>query len=373
MRLLSVLLLVPFALGAKTVTDVTTDAELAKALSQLQPHTTLRIHPGTYRAGWSVRGIDHLTVEGSDPKNPPHFEGGNQAWHFSKCSHLTLRHLRCSGHKQNGINIDDGGDLETPATQIRLDHLVVEDIGPRGNFDGIKCSGLDDLRITNCHITGWGGQAIDFVGCHNAVIAQCRFTGKDGFSQTTGPQFKGGSSDIRIEHCTMINAGQRPIQAGGSTGMPYFRPPGAKYEARNVTIQHNTIVGGMCAVGFTGVDGAEFSRNTIVHPDKWVLRILQETTAPGFSPCRNVEFHHNIIVFHRAKVRGVANIGAHTAPETFRFHHNLWFASDQPDRSQPTLPVPETDALHGIDPKLDPVTHRPHNSTARTLITPKPG
>jgi hypothetical protein len=372
MRILCLLLLLPFPLGAITIHDIRSDEDLARALARLKPHSILKIRPGSYRGGWSVRGVDHLTVEGTDPDNPPHFRGGSQAWHFSRCSHLTLRHLRTSGHQHNGINIDDGGELENPARHIRLEHLTVTDVGPRGNTDAIKCSGIDDLQIKNCTIAGWGGQAIDFVGCHNALIAHCTITGKDGYSQTTGPQFKGGSSDIVIEDCMLVDAGMRPIQAGGSTGMPYFRPPGAKYEARDITIRRNTIIGGMCAVAFTGVDGAEFSRNTIIRPDKWVLRILQETTAPGFPPCRNVEFHHNIIVFQRAKVRGVANIGSNTAAGTFRFRHNLWFASDNPERSRPSLPAPESDGFYGIDPKLDPATHRPGSPKARALLKEVP-
>ena len=34
----------------------------------------------------------------------------------------------------------------------------------------------------------------------------------------------GGSSDIVLEHCTLVNAGMRPVQAGGSTGMAYDHP-----------------------------------------------------------------------------------------------------------------------------------------------------
>lgn len=367
-RLLALLAMGSLPLGAARVLEVANDAELAKALGGLTPHTTIRIGPGTYRGAWSVSGVDHLTVEAADPAHPPVFKGGSQAWHFSRCSHLTLRHLHASGQRHNGINIDDGGERANPTTHVRLEHLTVTDVGPRGNFDAIKCSGLDNLRITHCTISGWGGQAIDFVGCHDAVISHCTITGKDGYTQTTGPQFKGGSSNVTIEHCTLTHAGMRPIQAGGSTGMPYFRPPGAKFEARDITIRDNTIIGGMCAVAFTGVDGAVFARNTVINPDKWVLRILQETTAPGFPPCRNVEFHHNIIVFQRARVRGVANIGAHTAPETFRFHHNLWFASDQPARSRPVLPAPESDAVHGVDPQLDPQSRRPGAPGARALL-----
>lgn len=369
MRLFSFFLLPALCVPASgQVITVEGDDELRKAVSSLKDGTTLKIKAGDYRGGWSVKGIRGLTVEAADPKNPPHFKNGNLGWQFSRCADLTVRNLRVSGQRHNGLNIDDGGLREKPVTGVRLIGLKVSEIGPKGNFDGIKCSGIDDLVIKDCEISGWGGQAIDFVGCHRAVISDCRFLGRPGYSQHTGPQFKGGSSDIVIERCYFKYAGMRPIQAGGSTGMPYFRPPGAKYEARKIIIRKNHIIGGMCAVAFTGVDGATFERNVIVKPDKWVLRILQETTAPGFPPCRNVKFEQNVIVFDRARVRGVTNIGSNTAPKTFEFTKNLWYATDRPDRSKPNLPVAETGGIYDQDPRIDAKTQLPTAAKAKALL-----
>jgi hypothetical protein len=47
------------------------------------------------------------------------------------------------------------------------------------------------------------------------------------------------------------------------------------------------------------------------------------------------------------------NVGPNTAPQSFTFAHNLWFAADQPERSQPDLPVVESGAVVGRDPGLD--------------------
>lgn len=316
-------------------------AGLKDALRGLAPGDTLRIAPGDYPGGHFVERIANLTIEALDPAKPPHFIGGNQAWHFVRCPGLTLRRIRVSGQKANGINIDDGGERSSPVDGILLDSLEVSDIGPNGNFDAIKCSGLRNLTIRDCRISGWGGQAIDLVGCRKALITGCTITGKPGFSQNTGPQFKGGCEDVVIEKCHLKDAGQRPVQAGGSTGMDYFRPPGATFEARRIVIRDNVIEGGMCACAFTGVDGAEFTGNTIRNPDKWIFRILQETKAPGFPPCRNVLVANNSFVFQRSKVRDEINIGPDTAPETFRFENNRWLAEDRPGASKPKLPVEE--------------------------------
>lgn len=339
------------AVACAGVVEVKDAAALKAALAVLKPATTLKIAPGDYPGGWSVSGIGDLTVEAADAERPPHFHGGSNAWQFSRCPGLTLRHLRCSGQTQNGFNVDDGGKLDRPVTQVKLERLRVEDIGPVGNFDGIKCSGIDRMEIRDCEVAGWGGQAIDLVGCHQVLITGCTFTGKEGFSQHTGPQFKGGCEDIRLEKCRLIHAGPRPIQAGGSTGMDFFRPPGAKYEARRISISGNLIEGGECAAAFTGVDGVEFRDNRILFPEKWIFRILQETRAEGFPPCGHAVVAGNSIVFRRGDLKEALNIGEGTAPETFLFEKNRWFAEDRPEQSRLKLPVEEVGGIYGVDPR----------------------
>jgi hypothetical protein len=343
--------------GPSPVTVVRDDAQLKAAVATLRPGSIVRLAPGTYQSGRFV-GNAHgtaeqpIVIEGLDPRRPPLFEGGTQAWHFSGVSHLVLRWLHCRGQQHNGLNLDDAGNFEKPGHHISLENLRIEDTGPQGNFDAIKCSGLDDLKIDRCHISGWGGQAIDFVGCHRAEIARCVITGKPGFSQHTGPQFKGGSSDVWIHHCRLENAGGRPIQAGGSTGTAFFRPANAAFEAARIRIEDNTILGGECAVAFTGVRDASFTGNTIIGPGKWILRILQESREARFARCGKVDFARNTIVFDRAAIREAANIGPDTEPQTFRFTANRWFARDDPARSTLPLPVPEKDGTYGVDPKL---------------------
>lgn len=327
-------------------------ASLRAALSKVMDGATLRLAAGEYPGGHAIKDVTNLTIEAADPGQPPHFRGGTSAWHFSGCSGLKLRHLRVSGQSHNGLNLDDGGRAERPMKDVTLEHLDIHDIGPKGNFDGLKCSGLEDVAIRNCTIEGWGGQAIDLVGCHRIVISECKFTGKPTHSQASGVQCKGGSEDVTIEKSQFVNAGQRPINAGGSTGLAYFRPAFAKYEARRVIIRKNVISGSLCACAFTGVDGAEFTDNTILFPEKWVFRILQETMDDGFVPCRHVLIESNAIVFRRSQVSVEVNIGAKTAPETFRFAKNRWFAEDRPDRSRPQLPSEEKDGIYGRDPHL---------------------
>lgn len=348
MRLLSSFLLLLLAVPAAGEDIVIrTPDELRTALGALKPGTTLKLAPGDYPGGHHVSSLPDLTIEALDATKPPHFKGGTTGWQFSRCPNLTLRHLHISGQTGNGLNLDDGGKLDQPVTGITIEHVDISDIGPKGNHDGIKCSGLDKLAIRQCTVTGWGGQAIDFVGCHDALITGCTFLGKKGFSASAGVQLKGGTSDVVVELCHFVNAGERPINAGGSTGLEFFRPQGAKHEAARLTLRGNLIENSPCGVAFVGVDGAEFSGNSILWPTKWIFRILQETKAPGFVPCRNVVVKDNRIVFRREQVKVEVNIGPGTAAETFRFEGNHWIAEDRPQASKPKLPVVETGGVYG--------------------------
>ncbi len=343
--------------AAERVVRVADDAALRQVLRAAQPGTRIVIAPGKYRPevyAANLKGTAEapIIIEGADAKDKPLFQGGRQGLHFSDCTHLTLRNIAISGQSINGINIDDGGSFNTPSHHITLESVDVFDVGPSGNHDPIKLSGIDDLTIRGCRIEGWGGQAIDMVGCHRGLIENCTFQGKQGFSQDAGPQTKGGSSDITIRNCTFINAAGRGVNAGGSTSLTVFRPKGAKYEAKNITVEGCRFVGCQAPIAFVGVDGAVFRYNTIYHPDKWIIRILQETREPGFVACRNGRFERNLVVFRSRQVQIHVNIGTATDPASFSFRENFWFCEDQPARSRPGLPAREENGVYGVDPKL---------------------
>jgi len=44
----------------------------------LKSGVTLKIESGDYPGGYHVEGVDKLTIEALDPKNPPHFKGGSK-------------------------------------------------------------------------------------------------------------------------------------------------------------------------------------------------------------------------------------------------------------------------------------------------------
>jgi len=339
--------------------EVTNRRELLSAVSQAKPGTKILIAAGEYRGGLTFTDLigtkeKPIVLQAADPDHPPIFVGGGSGIHLRRPAHVALRNLVFTGATGNGLNIDDGGDPQNPAREILLDRLQVRNVGPKGNRDGIKLSGVDRFVIERCLVERWGesGSAIDMVGCHDGEIRHCEFKYRNDISGN-GVQTKGGSADITIRRCRFENAGSRALNLGGSTGRDYFRPRDANYEAKNITVEDCTLIGSMSPVAFVGVDGATVRHNTIYRPQRWVIRILQESRGSDFIPCRNGIFAKNIIVFRSDEVRTVVNVGGQTSPETFRFANNHWYCLDQPRLSQRLgLPTPETEGTYGENPRF---------------------
>ncbi|MBL9148812.1 MAG: right-handed parallel beta-helix repeat-containing protein [Phycisphaerae bacterium] len=337
--------------------EVRTLDELRVAASGAKPGDTILCAPGAYGAfaaeGWQGTDGAPIRLGALDPTKPPVFERG---MHLSRCEHIELANLVVRGAPANGINIDDGGTITQPSRHVRLVNVVVEDVGGRANADGIKLSGVDDVTLERCTVRRWGrgGSAVDMVGCHRATIDRCTFEDDPKDLASTGVQAKGGSSDVTIRRSRFVHAGQRAVNAGGSTGRDFFRPALAETgnaEARRVTIEDCTFVGSLAPFAFVGVDGAIARHNTIYLPTKWVFRLLQESTGPAFVPSGNVELSRNLVVYRRGDRLPLVNVGPNTAPDTVRLDATYWFAIDEPGAPPPAgLPIRETNAVGGRDP-----------------------
>jgi hypothetical protein len=157
---------------------------------------------------------------------------------------------------------------------------------------------------------------------------------------------------VVVADCRFEEAGERAVNIGGSTGLEFFRPAGAKYEAKDVTVEGCTFIGSAAAVAFVGVDGSVARGNVIYRPRRWAFRILQENTGAGMAPSRNGRFERNIVAFRSDEMTVAVNVGPGTAPETFNVSRNAWYCMDDPDRSRVELPMAESEELYGINPRF---------------------
>jgi hypothetical protein len=336
--------------------DVKDDAGLRRAIAEARPGTTIRVAPGDYAGGVYARDLhgaagEPIVIRAADPAHPPAFRGGSFAFQISRASHVELRDLVVEKATDNGINIDDGGELTKPSHHIVLAGLTIRDVGPDGNHDGVKLSGLADFRVEGCTLERWGrgGSGIDMVGCRDGEIVGCTFRHGDE-EGANAVQMKGGTRAVAVRRCRFEHAGHRAVNLGGSTGLPFFRPRPEGFEAKDLTVEDCTFIGSAAAVAFVGVDGAAVRRNVIYRPKSWAFRILQENRGEGFVHSRNGEIAGNLIVFRADEMKTAVNVGADTAPQTFTFAGNAWYALDAPRRSRPNLPVPEAGGVYGVEP-----------------------
>lgn len=262
--------------------------------------------------------------------------GGGNSIQFSDARYVCIDGFVISGQTGNGMNLDDGGSYESPSSHVRLKNCVFENINASGNNDLLKLSGIDSFWVSHCVFRNGaaGGSGIDMVGCHFGTIEDCSFSQLG----SNSIQAKGGTADLLITRNIFTNGGVRALNLGGSTGLSFFRPIDAKYEAARIRVIANVISGSEAPIAYVGCTQVEVSNNTLLLPTKWVARILQETVDPTrFVPCGNNRFFNNIIVVDQ-RVNVVVNIGPNTAPETFAFEHNFWYKTSEADWSGPQLP-----------------------------------
>ena len=339
-------------------------AGFRRAVAAAGPGTRVLLAPGTYRGNFYFQNVHGaagrpVVIGAADPARPPRLVGAVTCLQISGASHLEVRDLLLTGASDNGLNIDDANRAGRPSHHVTVRNVRVADIGPGGNSDGMKLSGVDEFAVENCTVERWGrgnGSGLDMVGCHRGVVSGCTFR-QGGTGNAV--QAKGGSAGVVVRGCRFEDAGDRGVQIGGRTGFESFRPPlagvpaGARAEAADVSVEGCVFTGGEAAVAFVGAAGGTVRFNTFYRPSTYAVRILQETTADGFVPCRGGVFEDNIVVFRSDKWGdGGVNVGPGTAPGTFRFARNVWYCEDRPDRSAPSLPAAETDGLVGVDPKL---------------------
>lgn len=325
---------------------------LQAAAADARPGDTILFRSGTHAGGAHISGLQGrpeawITITGEEGAL---IYGGTNGFQLSDPAYLRITHLAFDGQTGNGVNIDDGGDYESPARHLLIAFCEWRGIDATGNNDMLKMSGVDSFIVRDCRFINGspGGSMIDMVGCHYGRFERNHFEN----AGSNCIQAKGGTRHIRIERNIFQNGGQRAINIGGSTGLPYFRPPDADYEASDIIVFANIFTGATAPVAYVGAVHCQVVNNTIWLPEKWAVRILQESTDARFQTCGNNSFVNNLIVLDNRAAAPTFNVGPNTAPESFLFANNLWYNIDNAGWSGPNTPAPETQAIIGSDPLL---------------------
>ena len=240
----------PFDTGARYVRDLHVNTAAAPggdgsprapfrtieaALAQARPGTRVRVAAGTYGPVGSVRNLQGtaqapiaLVGEGKVVIDPA---GKGVGLHLADPRYVVIEGIAIRNAVPHGMNIDDGGGYDTPASHVVLRNVSFERIGDGGNNDCLKLSGVDHFHVERSRFAGCNqGEGIDMVGCHHGVIAGNTFADMPG----SAVQTKGGSCDVLIHGNRFLRIGQRAVNLGGHTGTPYYRPLDATHEAARV-------------------------------------------------------------------------------------------------------------------------------------------
>ncbi len=338
-------------------------ARLQSACAVATAGDTIAISAGVYSGGdvaqnlkgtasnWIViRGVGEVI-----------FRGSAQAFQISDAEYLRIEHLIFEQQTSNGVNLDDAGSFDTPAHHIVIEDCEWRGMAATGNNDELKLSGIDDFVVRRCRFLhgAAGGSMVDMVGCHRGVFEDNLF--QDGGSNCL--QAKGASQHILVQRCSFIEGGDRAINIGGSTGAAFFRPLGATFEVADMTVRSCLFSGSQAPIAFVGAVRCSTYHCTIIAPERWAVRILQENTSAGMLACANNVFVNNIVEFISAQP--AFNIGPNTDAGSFVVGHNLWYHRTNAQWTGPNSPSPEQGSVLRQSPRFaDTLFHLSDESPA---------
>jgi hypothetical protein len=335
---------------AAEVTVGTVD-QLRNALYAASPGDRIYVEPGNYNSRLWVSGISGtpgnlIEVVAQDPTNRPVFEyPGDSCFTIANSSYVLVDGIITQG---SGTPTSAGNNFEFPVSHHMIARNVLSrDCSNSGNADGTKFASTNNMLMYNCRVETWGagGSAADIMNNHNSLFMRNSFSWPGDPYNANGFQPKGdGAYELGFYRNTFIDGGARCQQFGGSSGA-------STSEGHDMVAMGNVFDQGDAAVAYVSCTDCEFSYNTVVNPENWVMRILNENGGvpqPSFNT-----FKRNIVEYGPISVQ---NVGANTQPETFTYRENFWYKWSNPGGSVPSLPgAGEIDPApdSGTDPQLD--------------------
>ncbi|MDA0990709.1 MAG: right-handed parallel beta-helix repeat-containing protein [Verrucomicrobia bacterium] len=333
---------------------VTQSEDLSAAIDEVQPGDRIELGWRVARGDIVLRGLHGsptapITITAAEPDRRPVLRHGDVSLRLINCHYVTIEYLDIEGMPEAGVVIRDRGSADNACSHLRLRHLAIRETGPQGDRDAMLITGASDIVISDCQFEAWGGSAIDLVGCHRAIINNCRFQGRDGYSEDGAIDIRGASSNVLVQSSLFSWAGREAITIGGATPADDFRPRAERYEATDVRIAGNRIIGSGASIVWSAAQDSRIENNTIVLPLAWVGRIIQENPDDSLLPCAGGIFQRNIIVYNN-RVRTLIDVGLGTHPQTFVFSSNAWYAAGSRQRSR--LPGRHDHNIHQVDPGI---------------------
>ena len=343
------------AASAAESTVYTTD-QLRNALGSASAGDRIYVAPGYYNQLLWVQNVhgqpgNMIEVVALDPANRPVFEEhASSVFTFYQCSYVMV----------DGVIVQGAGTAAEAGNNIMFtysDHMILKNSISRnivntGNSDGTKFNHSNNVLMYNCTVSEWGegGAGMDGMISHSNLYMRNTFTFP---SLATGDAAhgimpKGAAYHHGIYKNRFIDGSSRGVCFGGSGGA-------TGPEIYDSVAMGNVIEAGEAALAYVSCTDCEFSYNTVVNPEKWVMRVQKE----GVYETDYNTFRRNLVHYGPFLQWGsVQGTGGTVHPETFTYEANYWYKWDNPAASIPSLPGGEIDPAGGVDPQLD-ADHRP--------------
>ncbi|MEE9131345.1 MAG: right-handed parallel beta-helix repeat-containing protein [Phycisphaerales bacterium] len=318
-----------------------------------------------------------ITIRALDPERPSVIEASRYGLVLHKPQHVVIENIIITGATICGLLVDD---LDSTAAQnptepalsaprkpwranLVIRNVSVTNTGPQGKRHAIELSGLQDVRIHDVHIEGWGGSGLELIGCHGVTVESCRFIAREDYSQLHAIQIRAGSERVNIMQCHFQGISEAVVMVGGLSKLREFRPeipPDADsrshYEARFVQLQRCTFLGGACPIVLAHCDDTLMRNSTFIRPRHAVLCTTSEQTDHRIAPARRAIFGGNLLVWEPGDLRRLVDIAPADDAQSFVFEESLWWSTEPAEQRARLRKLPgarQTPQITDLDPKLD--------------------
>lgn len=361
--------------------------EWGRLAQRVRPGDEIILMPGRHRPATfdALRGTkdQRITIRGVAPDHPAVIVAEQYGLVLHRPQYVTIEHLIITDASINGLLIDDDQTAPESATSgvqvtpestehqahepvlahLRIHNVKVQRTGPRGDRHAILIHGLRQVHLEGVQIGGWGGSAIELVGCRDIDIKRCDFKGLADHSQSQAIVVRAGSQHVRIEHCRFKNLSGHIVVLGGVSEIDEFRPnlaptdeTGSSFEARSVQLTGCVFLGGTCPLAMVNALDCLVRNNTFVRPREAVFCIVNQQTDPRVASSQRGIFGANLTVWEPGDLRRLASVEPGAAVESFVMEQNLWWSSEPPDvrASHGSLPgESQWPQVTDVDPLLD--------------------
>ncbi|MBI1358316.1 MAG: tandem-95 repeat protein [Acidobacteria bacterium] len=333
---------------------ISTAQELLNALRFGAPGEEYLLAPGTYsRDGvfttgdYGLLGLpDHpIVFRAQDPTRPPTITGNLL---LQSPQHVKFQDVRFT-NPPAGHNVNIYPNFGFLPHDVEFENVFFQSAAALTSEANIKVAKMDNLVVRNCTFKGWGDEAIDTVAVWGGLIENNQFIGLSNYRQRTSLQLKGDSRDIIVRNNYFQDGGDRVIQIGGSTDAGRFRGP-AEFEATNIEVYGNRMVGGLACFSLSTQTGSRFHHNTCYLPTLFVGRLLQENK--NMLPNQKGTIDHNLFVYPNSLNLEFLNVGDGVDYQSFVFESNAFYQVDGDNPYFPHLPVVDPDIVDQINPEL---------------------